>query len=210
MSEILKALSTRVMVNKDEVSHQIKGKIQRITPNMVWNAVMLEGKMHGSSGHHLQEPLLVSTRVEIVEPLDRGFGGCACNGFVVFFARHQAHDGILPEVDVLLRDDIVAILVLLAGNDVDREAIRKVNLGLLESAGIGSDNGDSAKLGLSDDDAPRLEPDRRCNQNLDAIPNLVGVACGRHDPSIGVKGKNWVEIRIKGVWTYVMLGSDLI
>lgn len=135
-----------------------------------------------SSSHHPKEPLLVGTRVETVKPLDRALGSCSRNPVVVLLAGHQPKNGLLPKVDVLLRNDIVTIFMLGASDNVHRETVRQVDLGFLETASIGSDDGDATKLGLSHDNSPRLEPDRRCKQDLDAVPNLISVAGGGHDP----------------------------
>jgi hypothetical protein len=91
-------------------------------------------------------------------------------------------NGRLPGGNELLGHDVVAVGVALARDLVDGDAVRQTNLSLGKTACVGRNDRDAAQLGLRDNDAPGLVPQRRSDEQLDAVPDLVRVLGGRLNP----------------------------
>lgn len=131
--------------------------------------------------HHRQEPLLVGTPVQASEPL-AGLGGSQrLQSLVLVAVAHDLLESSLPRGNVLLGDHIVAVGLALASDLLDGNAVRKADLGLGKTTGVGRDDRNAAQLGLGHNNAPSLVPQRGSEEDLDAVPDLVGVLGGRLD-----------------------------
>ncbi len=132
--------------------------------------------------HHGQEPLLVGMAVHVIHPLGGRGGGQRLDGLVLLAVRHDLLEGRDPRGQVLVGDHVVAVLVARASDFLDRDAVGQAELGLRKTARVGGDDGNAAELGLGDNDAPSLVPERGSEEDLDAVPDLVRVLGCRLDP----------------------------
>ena len=127
----------------------------------------------------------MGTLVQASEPL-AGLGGSQrLQSLVLVPVAHELLESSFPRSNVLLGDHIVAVGMALASDLLDRDAVRKTDLGLGETAGVGRDDRDAAQLGLGNDNAPSLVPERWRKKDLDAVPDLIRVPGSRLDPGKG-------------------------
>ena len=132
---------------------------------------------------HGQEPLLMSARAQAAEPLSSLGGGEGLQSLVLRPVAHDLLQSCLPGRSVLLGNHVVAVGLALACDLLDGNAVGKTDLCLGKATRVGGNDGNPTQLSLSHDDAPSLIPQRRSQEDLDAIPDIVGILRGWLDPS---------------------------
>ena len=124
----------------------------------------------------------MSAGAQVTEPGPSLGGGEGLQSLVLRPVAHDLLKSGLPGGNVLIGNHVVAVGMALACDLLDGDTVGKANLCLGKATGVGRNDRNTAQLSFGHDDTPSLVPQRRSQEDLDAIPDLVGILGGRLDP----------------------------